>query len=98
MDEIDIAVLDMSGFEFKIECHDAYKHKGDGVLMHKGPTDATHLIYATCGYCETKTEETNVCLNFIEEAYSDERILKWRCVQCRCENRYPATLTIVGCL
>lgn len=98
MDEIDIAVLDMSAFEFKIECVDAYKHKGDGVLMHRGPTDATHVVFATCGYCKTKTEETNVCLSFIEQAYSDERILFWRCANCRSQNRYPPTLTIVGCL
>ena len=97
MDEIDIAVLDMSAFEFKVECHDAYKHKGEGVIMHRGPADATHIIFATCGYCETKTEETNVCLNYIEEAYS-EKVLNWRCLHCRSLNRFPATLTIVGCI
>jgi hypothetical protein len=98
MDEFDIAVLDMSAFEFKIECQDAYKHKGDGVRMHKGSAEATHVLYATCGYCGTKTEETNVCLNFVEEAYDDSLMLKWRCVPCRSENTYLTTLTIVGCI
>jgi hypothetical protein len=95
MDEIDIAVLDMRAFEFKIECHDAYKHKGDGVLMHHGPADATHYVQATCGYCSATTEETAVCLSFIEAAYSTQN-LKWRCVMCRSENRYSATIKAVG--
>jgi hypothetical protein len=99
LDEIDIAVLDMSAFEFKIECDNAYKHKGNGVLMHTGPSEATHIIYATCGYCGAKSEERNVCLSFIEQAYSSERILYWRCADpCRAQNRYATTLTIVGCI
>jgi hypothetical protein len=98
MDEIDIAVLDMSPWEFKIECHDADKHKGDGELMHRGPTDATHLIVATCASCGHKGEEMYVCLNFIEEAYS-ERILNWKCpMPCKSMNRYSTTLTIIGCI
>ena len=98
MDEIDITVLDMSAFEFKIECHDAYKHKGEGVSMHHGPADATHVITSSCGYCSHTTDEVNVCLSFIEEAYDEEKVLQWRCVACRSLNRYPATLTIVTAL
>lgn len=94
MDEIDMAVLDMSAFEFSVECHDAYKHKGDGVSMHSGPTAATHAVRATCGHCGAQTEETNVCLKFIEEAYGSQ-IKRWRCAQCRALNRYDTTLEII---
>jgi hypothetical protein len=95
MDDIDIAVLDMSAFEFKIECHDAYKHKGEGVKMHHGPTDATHYVRAICAYCLAKTEETAVCLSFIGEAYGTDN-LQWRCLACRSLNRYSATLHAVA--
>lgn len=95
MDEFDIAVLDMSAFEFKLECHEAYKHEGAGYPMHRGPSDATHIIASTCGTCKTETEEQYVCLNFIEEAYGD-KILKWRCGSCLNLNRYPASIKIIG--
>lgn len=98
MDEIDIAVLDMSAFEFKIECSVAYKHKGEGVEMHRGPSDATHIVYSVCGYCQRQSAEAYVCLDFIKEAFSDDNTLEWRCAPCRSLNRYPTTLKIVGTL
>jgi hypothetical protein len=94
MDDIDIAILDMSAFEFKVECDVAYKHKGDGVIMHRGSTEATHFVKATCAYCQTETEETAVCLSFIAEAYGKLN-LQWRCLHCRSLNRYSATLKAV---
>lgn len=96
MDEIDIAVLDMSAFEFKIECDDAYKHKGDGVLMHTGSSQATHVVYTTCSQCGAKTEPTNVCLSFIGAAFDDKKVLSWRCAPCRSLSPYLTTITVVG--
>ena len=99
MDEIDFAVLDMSAFEFKIECDDAYKHRGAGVQMHSGSADATHVVYATCGNCGAKTPESNVCLTFIAEAFDDKKIMKWRCPLCRyASNPYLTTISVVCAL
>lgn len=94
VDDIDAAILDMSAFEFKIECGDAYKHKGDGVTMHRGPTEATHYVTGVCAFCLTEAEEKAVCLSFIADAFS-ERNIQWRCPACRSLNRYSATLKAV---